>query len=135
MPYIDLMVHPELTPTQAERLAEGITDAMCEIMGKRREVTVVRVARADCLNWSIGGRPSARATAYLDVKITEGSNGQEEKARLIGHLDRLLRDTLGDLAEASYVVIHELPADNWGYAGTTQAARRMQRASTGEAVL
>ena len=31
------------------------------------------------------------------------------------------------LAEASYLVVHELPAESWGYAGVTQAARAAGR--------
>jgi 4-oxalocrotonate tautomerase len=36
----------------------------------------------------------------------------------------MLATTLATVPEATYVVIHELPASDWGYAGKTQSARR-----------
>lgn len=43
---------------------------------------------------------------------------------MIAALHRLLGDTLSAVPEASYIVIHEIAASDWGYAGLTQAARR-----------
>jgi 4-oxalocrotonate tautomerase len=123
MPYIDVLVHPAVTSSQAAELAAGVTDAMERVMGKRREVTAVRVAPAGAALWTIGGTEPAEPTAYVDVKITAGTNTPEQKAALLRRLHELLRATLGGLAEASYVVIHELPAGSWGYAGTSQAVR------------
>lgn len=123
MPYLDLLIHPTVTSDQAAELASGITDAMVNVMGKRREVTAVRIAAADSVMWTIGDGPCALPTAYLDVKITAGTNSAEEKARLLARLHALLNSTFGTLAEASYIVIHELPAENWGYAGRSQADR------------
>jgi 4-oxalocrotonate tautomerase len=96
---------------------------MAVVAGKRREVTAVRIAGSEAALWTIGGTACDKTTAYVDVKITHGSNSLQEKAALIGRLHSLLTETLGELAEASYIVIHELPAENWGYAGSTQAER------------
>jgi 4-oxalocrotonate tautomerase len=93
------------------------------VAGKRREVTAVRIAGGEAALWSRGGSPCGKTTAYLDIKITRDSNSRQEKAALIERCHRLLRETFGELAEASYIVIHELPAENWGYGGLTQAAR------------
>ncbi|HEY0722133.1 MAG TPA: tautomerase family protein [Gammaproteobacteria bacterium] len=123
MPYIDLLVHPGVTAAQAAALTHGITEAMVTIMGKRREVTAVRVAAAGATHWSIGGKSCTGQTAYLEVRITAGTNTTEQKAALLQQLHTLLSEQLGDIAEASYFVIHEIPAENWGYAGLTQAAR------------
>ena len=39
----------------------------------------------------------------------------------------LLRRVLGPgLHDVSYVVVHDLPRDSWGYGGLTQAARAAQ---------
>ena len=42
----------------------------------------------------------------------------------VRHPDRGER---GGLAEASYIVIHEIPGGSWGYDGKTRAARAAQR--------
>ena len=123
MPFINAEIHPAPNPQQAAALARGITEAMVEEAGKRGELTAVRIAGADAALWSVGGTPCVSPTAYLDIKITAGTNSPEQKAALLRRLHRLLVDTLGELAEASYIVVHELPAESWGYAGETQAAR------------
>jgi 4-oxalocrotonate tautomerase len=123
MPYAELKTLPTPTPEQAKVLAQGITDALVEVAAKRREVTAVHIASSDARLWTVGGETSGRAIAYLDVKITTGSNSREQKGKLIERLHTLLKDVFGELAEASYIVIHELPAESWGYAGISQAAR------------
>ncbi len=127
MPYAELKINPMPTPEQAASLARGITDALVEEVGKRRAVTAVHITGGEAQLWTIGSVVSAKATAYLDIKITQGSNSQHQKASLIARLHRLLVETVGELEEASYIVIHELPAQNWGYAGLTQAMRAQQQ--------
>jgi 4-oxalocrotonate tautomerase len=124
MPFIDVSVHPELRPGEAAAVADLVTRAMVDIMGKRRVVTAVRVHADPSVTWTIGGSPAGDRTVYLEARITAGSNGPEEKAQLIAELHRGLNELLGGIAEASYLVIHELPADAWGYGGHTQAGRQ-----------
>lgn len=127
MPYIEAIIDPAPTAEQATRLADAITDAMASVVGKRREVTAVRIIGSDALIWTIDAKMNNKTTAYLDVKITEGTNSSDEKASLITLLHQILSKTFGELEEASYIVIHELPAENWGFAGLTQANRAKQR--------
>ncbi len=42
-------------------------------------------------------------------------------------MNAMLKELLGPLPAASYVAIHEIPADAWGYDGLTQAARKPAR--------
>lgn len=128
MPYIDVRIHPAPAPQQAAAIASAVTGAMVDIMGKRREVTAVRVTGGATDHWTIGGKPPKKHTAYVDVKITVGTNTAEEKSRLLQHVHESLVDTLGGLEEASYIVIHELSANDWGYAGISQAARKAKPA-------
>ncbi|MES9863011.1 MAG: tautomerase family protein [Candidatus Thiodiazotropha sp. LLP2] len=127
MPYIEAIIDPAPTAELATRLADAITDAMASVVGKRREVTAVRIIGSDALIWTIDAKMNNKTTAYLDVKITEGTNSSDEKASLITLLHQILSKTFGELEEASYIVIHELPAENWGFAGLTQANRAKQR--------
>lgn len=127
MPYIDVRLQPVPTSEQAAILTRGITESMTGLMGKRREVTAVRIGATESVLWTVGAEACTQPTAYVDVKITQGTNSPEQKAALLQRLHTLLVETLGGLAEASYIVIHELPAENWGYAGVTQAARAAGR--------
>jgi 4-oxalocrotonate tautomerase len=63
----------------------------------------------------------------MDIKVTAGTNSDAEKAAMVEAGHTLLVDVLGVLPEATYVIIHDLPGGNWGYAGKTQAARAQAR--------
>lgn len=66
------------------------------------------------------------ATFYLDIKITEGTNTKNEKADYIAKVFAEFESLLGPLNPASYIVLHEVRADAWGYQGRTQEFRYIQ---------
>lgn len=103
---------------------------MHEIMHKRREVTVVQINETDANTWSCNRQmlsPDSPVCAYVNIKVTQDSNTTEEKAHMIAQTTAALHSTIGELQEACYVVIDEIPADAWGYNGLTQAARSKQK--------
>jgi phenylpyruvate tautomerase PptA (4-oxalocrotonate tautomerase family) len=53
-------------------------------------------------------------SAYIDLKITYGTNSIEEKAVLIEKTIVLLNDTVGVTQKATYVVVDEISARAWG---------------------
>jgi len=125
MPYINIKIGTTLSEQQKCELFHQTTDAMNTIMGKRREVTVVQIEESAPYFWSVNGEPlheKAPIAAYMDVKITQGTNSDEEKAQLINTLMQMLK-SVGSTQQACYVVIHELAAASWGYDGKTQAGR------------
>ena len=78
--------------------------------------------------WHIGGAPVVQPTALLEISITQGTNTDDEKAAFIAAaFAELQRQLAGDgaMAAASYVVVRELPASDWGYGGHTQRARKL----------
>lgn len=129
MPFIRITLGKTVALTQQQRLARRATDLIAAILHKRAEVTAVQVATVGADAWRIAGEPVAPGLtpAQAELFITEGTNTQAEKAEMIVALHRLLEELCGPLPEASYIVIHELPAANWGYGGQTQAARQQAR--------
>lgn len=127
MPYINIRTAGEpLTSEQVRQLVTGTTEHMTHIMGKKGELTSVRIESAEAQYWGIGGVLASdrqNRAAHMDIKVTKGTNSDAEKAAMVEASHTLLVDVLGVLPEATYVVIHDLPAGNWGYAGKTQAAR------------
>lgn len=129
MPYLHLQLGQTLSAARKRNLARHSTDLIAAILHKRAEVTAVRI---DCTaddGWHIAGEPVAAGLtpAHGTLYITTGTNTPAEKAEIIVALHHLLADTCGPLPEASYLVIHEMPAGNWGYEGRTQAARQATR--------
>jgi len=46
---------------------------------------------------------------------------------MIAETSAMLKRLLGEMQAASYVVIHEITADAWGYDGLTQAQRKLMQ--------
>lgn len=128
MPTLVLKLVPLQNPERYRRLASALTDLTVRLLGKRREVTAVVIDDIPCARWHVGGEPVEQPTALLEISITQGTNTEEEKAAFIaGAFAELQRQLVGDgvLATASYVVVRELPAADWGYGGRTQKARKL----------
>jgi len=126
MPFVSLKIAgPELTPAQKRALQTGFTELMAGPMRKVHDLTAVAIERVEAGDWSTGARPSESGrAAYAEVKVTQGTNSPQEMQQFIAAGYALLSETLGTLPEATYVVVHEIPAQAWGYAGKTQDARR-----------
>jgi 4-oxalocrotonate tautomerase len=126
MPFVSIKIAgPELTPMQKRALQTGFTELMAGTMRKVYDLTAVAIERVEPNDWATGARPSGSGrAAYVEVKVTQGTNSPLETQQFIAEGHALLTTTLGTLPEATYVVVHEIPAKAWGYAGKTQEARR-----------
>ena len=127
MPTLVLKIAPLHNPERYPQLARALTDLTVELLGKRREVTVVVIDDLPAARWHIGGQAAAQPAALLEASITQGTNTPAEKAAFVQAAFAELRRQLagdGPLAEASYVIVRELPAGDWGYGGRTQQVRK-----------
>ncbi len=131
MPFINISVAgTPLNETQVDSLIEGTTLLMATLLKKRADVTSVRVNSApEDNNWGIGNEQTG-CRAHMDIKITAGTNDMTEKAEMIAAADRLMRNVLTGLPLATYCVIDEIPATDWGYGGITQSERAQSMSST-----
>lgn len=124
MPFLRLSVQPAMDASARKRLAERLTELMATELSKKAELTSVLIDTVSGALWTVGGRPTA-STAFLEAAITAGTNSDAEKSAFVAAAFRLLKAELPELDPIVYVVINELPAENWGYDGRTQAARRV----------
>jgi 4-oxalocrotonate tautomerase len=125
MPTLQLQLTPPQSAPRIAALARELTALTNRVLRKREEVTAVVVEEIVATRWFIGGKTPARPTARLEISITAGTNTAAEKQAFVADAYRVLQEELGALEEASYVVVQELPPGDWGYGGTTQAARRL----------
>lgn len=127
MPTLLLKVSPLQNPSRYATLASALTRITANTLGKRAEVTAVVIDDIPAARWYVGGRDVQRPTALLEISITQGTNTVEEKEAFIAQTWQELERQLGagqPLEPASYVIVREVPATDWGYSGQTQAARR-----------
>ncbi len=129
MPLIHItLAGPAASPDTIYRLQRETTQLMQDLLGKSAALTVVAVAQLPAGAYSANGRALVVA-ASMQATITAGTNSAAEKAAFIAAATSLLVDVNGSGEAPVYVALHELPAENWGYDGQTQAARRALHAS------
>lgn len=134
MPTLHLQLSQPQSDGHRAVLARRLTTLTAEVLGKRAAVTGVLVDVLPAGSWFIGGEASGMVglitatpgTARLTIDITQGTNTPAQKEAFVQAAWALLNELLGPLAEASYVIVRELPAEDWGYGGRTQAARRVR---------
>ncbi len=126
MPILNLKLSTQPSTERSARIATALTDLTVELLKKKRELTAVALDHVPPGEWFIAGASVAAQglnTFHLDIKVTEGTNTKDEKARFIGQVFAVMEGIIGPLAPASYVVVHEVRGDAWGYQGQTQEFR------------
>jgi 4-oxalocrotonate tautomerase len=121
MPFVRVTLAPALAPAVQQRIAAGFTHLMAELLGKKAALTSVLV-ESPAGHWTIGGDAAPRA-AHVEALVTQGTNSPEQKAAFLAAARDLLAAEVGSLPPATYVVVRDIPAGDWGYDGLSQAAR------------
>jgi 4-oxalocrotonate tautomerase len=109
-----------------ERIADFVARTSSRFLGKDPNVTAVLVEPAAPQNWFVGGKRPAEAglsAFWLDIKITAGTNVKAETTAFIREIFAGMEDLLGPLHEESYVLVHAVDGDAYGYGGRTQNVR------------
>lgn len=125
MPFIRVTLNVVPDEAAATALTDGITRLMADILRKNPDLTSVLVESVPGQRWTIGGRP-VPSTARVEAIVTEGTNSPQEKSAFIAAAMDLLRGVLPGVSEVSYITVTEIPAEDWGYGGKTQAARKIE---------
>lgn len=126
MPMITLQLSRPLDAETRLAVTRAVTDLTAEVLGKKRELTALAMGHVE--HWSVGAEAvgGALTAFHLDVRITAGTNTKPEKANYVSAVWQALDELIGPLHPASYIVISDLAADSWGYAGETQEVRHVR---------
>jgi 4-oxalocrotonate tautomerase len=130
VPYLNCKLCVPPSQEVTAKIASVLTDLTAEVLKKKRELTAVAVEYVAPEQWYIGGTSLADQSLrsfYLDIKVTEGTNTKDEKALYVSRVFAAVEAIVGSVAPASYIVIHEVRADSWGYQGHTQESRYVRR--------
>ncbi len=129
MPYLNIKLSVPESADLAEKVVAVLMKHTTEILGKKPEVTSIQVDFVSPQLWFVNGirmTEQQAVTFYLDIKITDGTNTKSEKARYIKHIFADIETIMGKITPASYIVIHDVRADAWGFQGYTQEYRFIQ---------
>ena len=117
---------PRNAPSLKAEIATAVSDLTAGILRKDPRVTAVIVKAVDASDWFAGGRSLAeqnRASFWLDVHVTEGTNTKDEKAAYLAAVFKRMGELLGPLHEESYAHVDEVRGDAYGFGGLTQERR------------
>jgi len=126
MPILNVKVCTTPSQETSAKIAVALTDLTVELLKKKRELTAVAIEYFQPSEWFIAGYPltdQTYCTFFLDIKVTEGTNTKDEKSAYVSQVFSAVETILGPLAPASYIVVHDVRGDSWGYQGQTQEFR------------
>jgi 4-oxalocrotonate tautomerase len=126
MPLLNVKLCAPPSPETTAKVAAALTDLTVEILKKKRELTAVAVEYLPPSQWFLGGVALAAQSLCsfsLEIKVTEGTNSKNEKAAYISQVFAAMEKIIGPSVPASYIVIHDIQGDSWGYQGQTQEFR------------
>ena len=103
MPLLNVSISGELDTGLSAVVASQLTEMTAKHLHKDPKLTSVTVAFIGDQDWFIGRQPLVDA-------VFQG-----------------MSEILGEVADASYIIVNEVPAANWGYAGKTQEYRSVVR--------
>ena len=126
MPILNVKISAVPDRELTASVSELLLDLTTRILHKNRDLTAIAFDFVSPEHWIVGGRTLAeqgKRSVYLDIKIVDGTNTKDEKAAYIAAVFDGFARLLGDLHEESYVYIHDVRAEAYGYGGQTQELR------------
>ena len=126
MPILNLKLSATPSPELVASASEILIDLTTRILHKKRELLAIAIDFVPPEHWVVGGATLAdqhKRSFFLDIKIVDGSNTKDEKADYVAAVFEAFGRLLGDLHTESYIHVHDVRADAYGYGGRTQEFR------------
>jgi 4-oxalocrotonate tautomerase len=126
MPILQVKLSASPSAALSQQVAAKLVELTHGILGKVPQLTSVAVDYIDPEHWIVGGRAlsaSGHNSYFLDIKITDETNTRDEKARYIAAVHAAMAELLPRLHEESYIHVHDVRGEAYGYGGRTQASR------------
>jgi len=126
MPILNLKISAAPSRELVAAASEILLDLTVRILHKKRDLSAIAIDFVPPEHWVVGGKTLAeqgKRSFYLDIKIVDGTNTKDEKAAYVAAVFDAFARLLGDLHAESYIFVHDVRADAYGYGGQTQEAR------------
>jgi len=131
MPLLNVAVTGKPDAQRSLEIATKLTDLTNLHLGKDPALTAVKIEYVDADHWFVGSQAlngqamsGQKSNSFsLHISITEGTNTKPQIGTYIEAVFSQMSDSLGAVRDESYIVVDEVPAAAWGYAGKTQEFR------------
>jgi 4-oxalocrotonate tautomerase len=129
MPFLQLTLSAPPSPALTAQVALVLSDLTAQVLRKPPQLIAIALNYVDPAQWLVNGKSLAeqnRTSFFLTIRITDGTNTKDEKATYQQQVFAQLSELLGPLHPVSYVCIHDVRAESYGYGGLTQEFRYVQ---------
>lgn len=126
MPILTAKICTPVERDLRQEVASALVEVTTRVLHKNPDLTAVLVEQIDPRGWFIAGKSLAekhKASFFLDIKVVDGTNVKDEKSAYLNEVFRTMESLLGTLDPESYVYVHDVRADAYGYGGLTQEFR------------
>jgi len=118
MPLVTATVRAPGSRELTDHLVSALTHWTVAALDKEHDRTTVVVQYVAPGQWARGGAPAGGF--LVEARVTRGTNTRAEMAAFVREANRSLEQIL---KAPGYVLVSEIDAAAWGYAGETQATR------------
>ncbi len=126
MPLLNVAVTGTADPERSAAIAARLTALTEKYLGKDPALTAITIRNVDPDHWFVGSKAVGGRNANsfsLQISVTEGTNTKSQIADYIEAVYSSMSELLGSVCDESYIVVDNVPAASWGYAGRTQEFR------------
>ena len=126
MPILNVKVSRPASAELTREISETLLELTSRILRKKRELTAITIDYVPPEQWIVGGQSLARQgmnSFYFDIKVVDGTNTKDEKAQYISAAFGAFAQLLGRLHPESYIYVHDVRAEAYGYGDLTQEYR------------
>ena len=126
MPILNVKVSQPTSAELSTQISEMLLELTTRILHKKRELTSIAIDYIAPEHWIVGGSSLAvqgKNSFYFDIKVVDGTNTKDEKAQYIAESFQAFEKLLGNVHEESYIYIHDVRAEAYGFGGLTQEYR------------
>ena len=126
MPILNVKVSQPANAKMSVDIAETLLELTTRILHKKRQLTSITIDYVAPEHWIVGGSSLAaqrKNSFYFDIKVVDGTNTKDEKAQYIAESFQAFEKLLGDLHYESYIYVHDVRAEAYGFGGLTQEYR------------
>lgn len=126
MPIINVKVSRPASAALTTGISEMLLELTTRILRKKRELTAITIDYVAPEHWVVGGATLAaqgKNSFYFDIKVVDGTNTKDEKAQYVRECFEGFSSLLGDVHEESYIYVHDVRAEAYGFGGQTQEYR------------
>lgn len=126
MPILNVKISKPASDRLTHDVSEMLLELTTRILHKKRELTSIAIDYVPPEHWVVGGSTLAaqgKNSFYFDIKVVDGTNTKDEKAQYIAEAFAAFGKLLGNLHEESYIYVHDVRAEAYGFGGLTQEYR------------